>query len=339
MTDERKGDVQAALEEIGRRAQIDFLIPARDAGDVGDAPSAPVAVLPHGYDLKSLKHVLDEYLPAPERMRGRAQFTEIQSLAEYVNRYKRPETIIYIDDRNKLQPVIEVVFDDHQPEAQHLRGPNYVFTETAEPDGTITSGGLQRLPQAAPESALPGWRDFRAEYPFPLTPEWKAWVDVSTKWLDQAQLATFLEDHVLEVVDPSDPGEAATRMATELGLKLASGSKLLELSRGLAINVDQKVIQTLNLTTGEGQVSFEETHKDAAGAKLTIPGAFAIAVPVFRGGDFYRIAVRLKYRTQGGRLAWSLVPHRLDQVFENAIEGAAKQLRDKTAVLVLRGCP
>jgi Uncharacterized conserved protein (DUF2303) len=145
---------------------------------------------------------------------------------------------------------------------------------------------------------------------------------------------------VTDVVSPTDPGEPAKKMAEELGITLAGPAKLLELSRGLAINVDQKVVNAQNLSTGEGKLLFEEVHKDAGGAPISVPGAFAIAVSVFRGGDtLYRIPVRLKYRLQQGRLVWNLTPYRMDQVFENAIEGAAQYLRTKTAVTVLRGAP
>lgn len=316
----RKGDVQAALEELGRRAELKFL-----AEDPVEGSGAPVALLPKGFEVRSLKPILDEYLPRPERRRGTVVLTELGSLAEYVNLYKADETLVYIDDRDLTAPRISVVFDEHESTTRaQLQSAEAL---QADDDGPSTV------------KARPGWREHRAGYAFPLTPEWRDWVEVSKKELPQAAFAAFLEDHVTDVVSPSDPGEPAKKMAEELGITLAGPAKLLELSRGLAINVDQKVMQAQNLSTGEGSLTFEEVHKDTGGAPLKVPGAFAIAVPVFRGGDLYRIPVRLKYRVSGGRVLWSLQPYRMDQVFENAIEGAAQYLREKTAVTVLRGAP
>ncbi len=315
MSEDRKGDVQAALDELGRRSEVKFL------GRNEDGPVAPLALVAPNFRVESLKSILDEYLPRPERRRGAVVLTELSSLAEYVNLYKAGETLIYIDDRDQQKPRITVVFDEHEP-----LGP-VVF---AAPDGTDA---------ADPEGPRPGWREHRAAYSFPLTPEWQAWVDASKTALSQRDFAEFLEDHVTDVVNPADPGEPAKKMAEELGLTLAGQSKLLALSRGLAVNVEQKVISEQNLTSGEGRLVFEERHNDTNGAPISVPGAFAIAVPVFRGGDLYRIPVRLKYRISGGKLVWAIAPHRMDQVFENAIEGAAKYLREKTAVTVLRGAP
>lgn len=302
----RKGDVQAALDAIDHRAKVEYLV----EGKAGEGDGAPVAFVPQGFRTESLKRYLDEYLPRPERRTGTVVLTELSSLAEYINLYKAPETLVYIDDRNITEPRIAVVFDEHEP-----------------------------LMPVKPPKPQPGWREHRAGYAFPLTPEWRAWVDVSKRPLTQAEFAAFLEDHVTDVVSPTDPGEPARKMAEDLGITLAGPAKLLELSRGLSINVDQKVVQAQNLSSGEGKLVFEETHKDAGGAPISVPGAFAIAVPVFRGGDLYRIPVRLKYRLTGGRLQWNLTPYRMDQVFENAIEGAAQDLRKKTAVTVLRGAP
>jgi Uncharacterized conserved protein (DUF2303) len=155
----RKGDVQAALDELGRRGQVEYLT------DGSGGASVPVALLPSGVTAKSLKSILDEYLPRPERRRGTVVITELTSLAEYINLYKAAETLVYIDDRDLTAPRISVVFDEHEPLTRLVVGD--------QADG----------PQAGPPA--PGWREHRASYLFPLTPEWQAWVEVSKKALTQ----------------------------------------------------------------------------------------------------------------------------------------------------------
>jgi uncharacterized protein YfdQ (DUF2303 family) len=304
-----KGNVQAALDELRdthsqmRKVVVDGLV-------------VPFITLGDGLKLESLKPIIDEYLDRPERMRGFAQLTDIESLAAYVNRFKRGETLVFLDDSDPRAPRIEVVFDAHE----------------AEPQVPVDAS------KGAPARA--GWHEFGARYNFPLTPEWKAWRDVASKWLDQRSFASFIEEHVLEIADPTDPGERATAIASELGLTLAGKGKLYELSRGLAVNVNQSVKNTVNLSTGEGQVFFEEKHVGQGGEMLRVPGAFCVTVPVFRGGTAYRMIVMLRYRTQSGdekKIQWQLAPHLIDAVFEDALEGAAAQLREKTACPVLRG--
>jgi len=296
------GNVQAALEQL----RDSYVRPLQ----FDDGKEMPIVALGSGMSLKSLKPLLDEFNRYPERMRGFAQLTDLDSLAAYVNRHKRPESILFLDDVDPKEPAVHVVFDAHEP-------------TSVDPNA----------------GALPGWGEFGARYNFPLTPEWKAWRDVAGKWLNQGEFAGFIEQHVLEVIDPTDPGERARALAQELGLSLAGKAKLFELSRGLKVNVNQGVANAVNLATGEGQVIFEEKHTGAGGETLRVPGAFAVAVPVFRGGAAYRMIVMLRYRIEERHLKWQLAPHLIDQVFDDALEGAAKQLREATALPVFRGRP
>lgn len=307
-----KGDVQAAIQALERR---EHKLVEVDHGGL----KVPLAVLPQGVKVETLKPLIDQWRACPERMKGRVQLNELESLAAYVNRHKRDESIIFVDDSDLTAPSIEVIFDAHEPESVRLRPPE-------------TEG-------ESPPEPCAGWQDFRATYAFPMTPAWKAWFQVTEKWMSQAAFAGFLEERIDEVLDPSDPGEPAKAMAEKLGFTLAGAGKLLEVSRGLQLRINQNVVSAQNLSTGEVQVVFEEKHEDTKGGALKVPGGFAIAVPVFRGGALYRIPVRLRYRTESGRVLWQLLPHRLDQVFENAIEGAAEDLRQKTALPVLRGKP
>ena len=64
--DLRKGDVQAALDELGRRAHVEYL---------GQNAGTPVALVPEDFRVQSLKPLLDEYLPRPERRKGTVVLT------------------------------------------------------------------------------------------------------------------------------------------------------------------------------------------------------------------------------------------------------------------------
>lgn len=305
-----KGNVQAALDEL-RGRYVQAIPTINDAGE-----ELQLVALGEGMELKSVKKLLDEYRERPERMTGFAQLTDLDSLAAYVNRFKRNETLIFLDDINPLRPGVQVVFDAHEPEP---RVPSDASNQVA--------------------AAQAGWGQFGARYAFPLTPEFTAWRDVADKWLDQRAFASFIETRILDVADPTDPGERATAIAQELGLTLAGKAKLYELSRGLSVTVNQGIANTVNLSTGEGQLIYEEKHVGQGGEVLRVPGAFAVAVPVFRGGAAYRMIVMLRYRVDEKKVKWQLSPHLIELVFEDALEGAAAQLREKTACPVLRGRP
>lgn len=306
MTEEHKGNVQAALDEFR-----DSYASVHEDFTNSDGDLTPYVIAPKGVELKSLKPIIDSYLAQPERMKGTALLSDLESLASYVNLYKRRATLVYLDDLDPKAPSVHVVFDAHTPNG------------------------------ADPELEAPaGWGDFGARYFFPLSPEWEAWREIAGQWLEQGQFAAFMEDRLLDIADPTDPGERAKAIAAELGLTLAGRAKLFELSRGLRVNVQQNVNQEVSLGSGEGQLFFQEKHADEKGDMLRVPGAFAIAVPVFRGSaTAYRMIVMLRYRVHEKRVRWQLAPHLIETVFEDALEGAAAELRAKTSIPVLRGRP
>ena len=149
----------------------------------------------------------------------------------------------------------------------------------------------------------------------------------------------MLEAHLLDVLDPATAGESIRAMAAQLGLPIASPQRLLELSRGLSIRVGSKVKQTVNLSTGEAQIGFEETHDGTDGAPLKIPGAFVVGIPVFRNGALYQMLVRLRYRVSGGSVVWFFAPQHADRIWDDAITGACAGAQEKTELPLFYGTP
>jgi hypothetical protein len=325
----RKGDVQAALAELR-----DTFVAGVAAKNADGTPVQVVAVA-DGMSLKSLKPLLDEYLHWPERARGYAELSNVASLARYVNLHKRPESIVYLDDLEPGAPRMVAVFDANEPRPQ----PPPYQGDPADPEAkTKAEAHAQAWRDKAP-GVLAGWQEFGAVYRFPLSPEWIAWARVAGQWLKQAEFAQFLEEHALEVVDATNPGARAKQITEQLGLELAGPARLLELSRGLSVNVAQAVTNEIKLSSGEGQIHFEEKHVDKGGALIRVPGAFAIDLPVFRGGAPYRVVVFLRYRVVDKRIAWQLSPYLLDRVFDDALQGAAEQVENATGIPVVRGRP
>ena len=91
------------------------------------------------------------------------------------------------------------------------------------------------------------------------------------------------------------------------------------------------------LESGEADLKFTEKHEAAGG--LRAPTAFAIAIPVFRSGGIFFIAVRLRYRLIQGRVAWQIVLYRLDRVYDFAINKAADDAQKGTGLPLFFGVP
>lgn len=265
-------------------------------------------MVPKGQQMVSVKAFLDEYRDAPERIIGTSTLFDVDSFVAYVNRHKTTSSACFLDP-SRSAPGVVAVIDYHG--------------EKEGPDAT----------------AEPHFCQHRAKYAFPLSDEWKAWSAVNAKPLAQENFAAFLEDHVMDVLDPQNTDPETQAFANKLGMKFADGSTLVSLSRGLTIYAGFNMTKLVNLQTGEATMNFVEEHKDAQGAPLKIPGAFAIAIPVFRDGPNLQLAVRLRYRVSSGKVSWAFELYKPESVFDLAIDSAREEIADETKLDVFTGTP
>lgn len=256
-------------------------------------------------ELESMKPFLDEYLEAPERRAGTAEVTTLASFVDHTKRFADPDSALFADDDVKA-PSLTSVLDYHRAGA----------------------------------SSDPRFGMHRAIYRFPISDEWKAWT-APREPMKQAAFGEFLEDRCIDVLDPAAVGAGTTKLATTLGLTLADPVRLLELARGLAVNVETKVAGVMNLSSGEAQISFEEKHVGQGGTALKVPTGFVIAIPVFRSGAAYQLPVRLRYRVlpNGGGIVWLFQIARIEQAFRDALAEACTKASEETGLPLFYGKP
>jgi hypothetical protein len=267
------------------------------------------ASLPKGMELKSLKPYFDTFLDRPERASGTTILTTLTSFTEFVNRHKvEGQTILFLDDTDAEKPAMRAVFDAHRK---------------GEKDATDNAD----------------WQRFRADYTLPLSDEWEKWKECVDAWWAQADFAAFLEDRIQDVIAPADAGQLAQSFAEKIGTTLATAAQVMEFSRGIDIRTDQQLTSILDRGTGAVRLQYKEEHKDATGAPLVVPGAFAIGIPVFRCGERYPMPVRIRFQKSGTTAEWALCVQRTEEIFELALADAAKVAAAATGLTVFRGRP
>lgn len=266
-----------------------------------DGAAVPVAVLPAGKTLQSVKRLLDEYRSHPERICGTATLATLTSLIDHVHRFKAPHSALFAR-RDRSAPSITAVYD---------------YSDLGQPRYGV----------------------HRAIYACPLSDAWKAWNGVHAKWLDQAAFAEFLEDRITDVVLAEAGDTSLEQLADQIGGRFAGPAALMTLSRGLQVNVASVVKQAVSLATGEIAVQYEEQHRDGAGAPITTPNLFCIAIPVFDAGAPYRIPVRLRYRVVSGKITWAFHLYRAEAAFDDAFREACEQATAETGVPLFFGAP
>lgn len=254
--------------------------------------------------------LFDDYLPNPRFRHGTANFTQIESLIEHVNRFKDADSVLFaVDDRH--MPSITAVIDYHRA-------------------GII-------------DVAEPRFGKHRAVFPFPLSDEWKAWQEGNKKLMRMADFAAFLEDRIVDVLDMIDGEDSLPedmrKFVGAVGGRIAGPSRLLDLSVGLKVHEKSNVSEAVNLSTGEAQIQFASEHVDGSGAPLKVPNLFLIAIPVFKNGQFYRIASRLRYRKTAEGLVFWYELWRADRVFDHAFRDGCERARVETDLPLLFGTP
>ncbi|PWE57638.1 hypothetical protein DEM27_00020 [Metarhizobium album] len=255
---------------------------------------------------KSVKSLFEEWRTSPERKSGTATVNTLESFTALTNRHKTEHSAIFANT-DWRSPSLTAVIDYH-------------------------------------EKASAGYADngrHRIHYPFPLTEEWEAWIGITGKPLDQAQFAEFIEDHRAELAAPHE--EEVTHWEELLGGKLAAPNEMQMLSRGLKVNSEVKVSSAVTLSTGEGELTWEETHqtRNNAGAKIIVPSLFMIALPPFYQGEKTRLPVRLRYRVTpgGGAVKWIIIPYRPDIYVTEEVIRVMERAADETELPAFQGSP
>lgn len=232
----------------------------------------------------------------PVRKVASVTFTEHASLSQYVVAHGEPEATTLWADQH--QGRIIAVLNDHENQ----------YLGTGE---TIT-----------PMAGDPGHRDHRAVLALRTTPEWAAWTAASGQLFDQEEFANFLEDHALDVRNPT-------------------ASELLEVATSIQATTGASVKSAIRLESGEVQVAYEEQIAASAGrsGQLKIPTRISLGLAPFDGVDAYKVDARFRYRVGNGRLRLGVVLDRPEDVLRAAFGDIVTQVQAATGLSVLYGNP
>lgn len=257
--------------------------------------------------------VFDNNRIEPKRIIDSAKLTDLKSFIAYTNRFKDQHSALFMDDE-RTAPSLTAVIDYH--------------------------------PEGGPDA--PGrFGDHRARFNFPLSDQWKVWNDKNGEKMSMYEFATFLENHIVDVMGTefvviADSDEETKRFFSMMGGKaaLAEPAKLLEVANNLTINEKSHVTSAQNLSSGEGVIEFKSEHETigATGRKMTVPKMFAIGIPVFKNDAPYRIFARLRYRKGGEGIRFWYELWGNDRVFDHAIVEAGCKAATDTALPLFNGC-
>jgi uncharacterized protein YfdQ (DUF2303 family) len=270
----------AALEkltDLAAQARGGALVGVTAPNGVKGVPGTIPALLVAGTapQLKDVSALFEQWRTKPAAKKGTARALTLESFIALANRHKTADSAIFADT-TWTKPSLTAVIDYHEAK------------NGGEPDNCR----------------------HRLAYEFPLSEEWKAWVETNGKPFNQLDFAAFIEDRIAELTAPTS--DEVTYYEDLFATKIATPAELVTLSRGLQVNVDSRVKNASILQTGAAQIVFEEEHRDANGNVLKVPGLFLLSVAPFFMGEKARIPVRLRYRVASGTIVWFYQIYRPD---------------------------
>lgn len=233
-----------------------------------------VVVVPEGGEAKVFGPRPDSELDAPRRVKGETTVFDVDSLAALWDKYATASSELYAD-----------------PAA-------FRITAVFNADHDAAAG-------------LADFRDHRAVLVCRLTPAWNAWLAKDGQYLDQTAFAEFLEDRLVDIVDPS-------------------GADMLELATTFQATTKVDFESNVVLSSDQRQLVYKETLQAKAGqtGRLEVPTHFTVALQPFEASAAFRVVARLRYRINNGHLAIGYRLERPDDVLREAF-GDVRQAADE----------
>jgi hypothetical protein len=255
----------------------------------------PFAVVPEGYELKSLA----EHLSQPVEIKQNITLNDVDSFTAYLGKFAlRGRTVVFSDLASlSMTAVIDYHDGAIRPDAEEL------------PEGfsTLATTGIDVQGPAQ-------WGRHVVHLQLLRAPEFDAWAKHNDNMIPQVQFADFLERHAGEIVRP----DAATML--EVAKTLYQKSKIVYVS-------------SENLQNGDNRLTYQEESESGAGAKGTIdiPSNFQIGVRIFRYANPFGIDCLYRYRVDKDtkKLFMCYVMVDFELILERALANIASKVSEQ----------
>jgi uncharacterized protein YfdQ (DUF2303 family) len=236
--------------------------------------------------MKDVLAELDRRRANPVRRSGTTSHDELMSFIDHVNRNKvESRTTIWADTSNTT---FTAIYNDHD-----------------------TGGSEDKA----------GWRDHRAVYTCPLSPEWIQWNDKADEWLTQEDFAQWLEERMED-------------LAAGIDNLCPAPVELLEMARNLQIYTEGTFQKKIDPATGQYSMVCKEEHRSDS---TKIYRNFAAGLRIFDGGEKYRVEMRIKFNLKNGRPYFMFTVHRSSELVADAFGEMRETIYANTELPVFAG--
>lgn len=166
----------------------------------------------------------------------------------------------------------------------------------------VETGRVQSVIDYIPADNGGAHKAQKCTYDAPFSEEWKRWSAITGKQQNQEAFALFIEENRADVVNPD-------------------GATILELAKTL--DAKKKVTFKSGIRLDDGSVTLDYTDETVASGggitgKIPIPTEIELGIPVFFGGDRYKVTAFFRYRIVEGKLVMWVDLHRIKHIRDAA---------------------
>jgi hypothetical protein len=324
------------MNSQGMKEVLDATLDLGAVQPIEGLPNGHFAVaVPKGFELRDFTKDLDtraeRLAKGPRRIEGTETAETLGSFVALVNRHGSTHTVTFA--KGGGAPTMTAVVDYHEAS-----------------DGA-----------SGPQSA---WRGQKVHYPFPFSPQFKAWSD--GKMRSKLDFVAFVEDRIGEFLDPEDLPTPPAPTPENLTLRrtllqdvhegvlrargvpraeranrpydqvFAGPAKLLSDARTLK-GVSTTAVDEVEHALGTVEIRYTKTDaavKSTGEAKIS--EYYALEIEVFPGSDRLIVPVRLRANVVNGSLSLGFELIGIDRVIDAAFLDAVQRVETETGRPVYR---
>ena len=160
--------------------------------------------------------------------------------------------------------------------------------------------------------------DHRAAFSVQWAEQWARWQAIDGVPLTQSAFAEHVEENMQDIVAPE-------------------GAAFLDLVTGLSATKKVSFVSGVRLHDGCNQLTYAEDVEAKGKGTMVFPSEFAIGLPVFFGGEAYRVKCFLRYRIEEGKLVFVIRIHRRTYVEQTAFTDIVSRVEDGVGLPVWIG--
>lgn len=293
----------AAIVELTKKSVTPELVEVAlpDLGP-GLPKAVPVLIDAQRGTASPATQIVEAFRTKPGQKQGRATALTLRSFIDLTNRHKTSDSAVFANTDWKA-PSFTAVIDYHEAKS---------------------AGAADNLKH-------------RIHYAFPLSDEWQVWIKGNGEEMEQRDFAAFLEDRIADLTAPND--HERVNLERDFATTIATPAQLIQLSRGLQVNVESIVKNVVNLATGEASIQFEEQHLGGDGQPLRVQGLFMLAISPFFMGEKITIPARLRYRKSGQKILWRYQLYRPDLHVTERVRDDLSTVAEQTKLPTFEGSP